>query len=138
LTSQDPQRWRWLGQGGSSWIQTGAFSFCPILQKQVELFNSGSGSDDSHVCNWTSFARTRPCELKRTIFNRRRLQISILSSAPQNKQSHSTSRKSKQQKAAMHAWTQVGIQVESCEGREKVDCEIDLGCERRSVVRRVG
>jgi hypothetical protein len=43
-------------------------------------------------------------------------------------------------KDAMHAWTQVGIkswhQVESCEGREKVDCKVDLGFKRASIVRR--
>jgi hypothetical protein len=82
-----------VGPCGSSWKQLEFFvQFC----EQVELFNSGSGSAAVMFAIGRSFARA--CnEDARTIFQQR-LRVSILSSALQNKQSHSTRRKSKQRK----------------------------------------
>jgi hypothetical protein len=102
LNESDPQPWRWWGRAaalGESW------SFLANFAQQVRLFNSGSGSDVvKSNCSILAVEVLLSClqldEFCKDMLMSRRKRYSaavlILAWALQNKQSHSTRRKSKQ------------------------------------------
>jgi hypothetical protein len=131
LDQSDPQRWRWWGRTaalGFSW------DFLSHFAKQVGLFNSGSGSAAAMFAIGQAL-QEHMNEHERTIFSSDDDFASRIGPAKQAIAFYEAQIKAA--KDAMRAWTFVGIKLKVVEGCEKVDCKIDLGCKRRSVVRRV-
>jgi hypothetical protein len=117
-----------VGPGGSSWRQ---LDFLSNFAKQVELFNSGSGSAAVMFAIGQAL-QGHVNEEARTIFKASlRFRFSHRPCKTSNRILRGANQSNERCDACMDScWHQ----VESCEGREKVDCEIDLGFKRRSVV----
>jgi TPR repeat protein len=105
LGESDPQRWRWLGQAAALGV---TYCFLPNFEKQVDLFNSGTGSAA------VMFAIGRAVqghvnEEARMIFNDDNDFDSRFGPAKQAIAFYESQIKAT--KDAMHAWTQVGIKL---------------------------
>jgi hypothetical protein len=102
----DPQRWRWWGRAaalGASW------RFLSNFAKQVELFNSGSGSAAVMFAIGQAL-QGHVNEEARTIFNIDTYDFdSRIGPAKQAIAFYEAQIKAT--KDAMHAWTQVGIKL---------------------------
>jgi TPR repeat protein len=101
----DPQRWRWWGRAaalGDSW------RFLFLFAKQVELFYSGCGSAAVMFAIGQAL-QGHVNEEARTIFNRSNNSVSLFGPAKQAIALYETQIKAT--KAAMRAWTLVGIKL---------------------------
>jgi TPR repeat protein len=105
LDESDPQRWRWLGRAaalGNNW------NFLFKFAKQVELFNSGSGSAPVMFAIGQAL-QGHVNEEARTIFNDSFDFVSRIGPAKQATAFYEAQIKAT--KDAMHAWTLVGIKL---------------------------
>jgi hypothetical protein len=104
LDESDPQRWRWLGRAaalGDNW------RFLSNFAEQVELFNSGSKSDAvMFAIGQALHGHVHATE--RAIFNDEDCSFDSLI-GPAKQAIAFNEAQIKATKAAMHAWTQVGI-----------------------------
>ena len=105
LDESDSQRWRWRGRAAAL---GGAPSFLASFTKQVELFNSGSGSA-AVVFAIGQTLQGHVNEQARTIFNRDHEFDSFIGPAKQAIAFYEAQIKAT--KAAMRAWTLVGIKL---------------------------
>jgi hypothetical protein len=125
LGVSDPQRWRWRGRAAAL---GNSCSFLYDFAKQVELFNSGSGSAA------VMFVIGRALqgyvnEDARTIFNEKHDYI-----GPAEQAIAFYEFQMKATKDAMRIWTQVGLRWNVVKDVRKLIAKIDLGLKRGSVV----
>jgi hypothetical protein len=126
-----PQRWGWWGRAAALGNWSG---FLYNFEKQVNLFNSGTGSAAVMFAIGQAL-QGHVNEDERTIFGEIVFQFSHWPSKASNRILRGANPSNERCHACMDSSRH---QDESCEGREKGDREIDLGFKRRSVVRRVG
>jgi TPR repeat protein len=105
LDASDPQRWYWLGHAaarGNNW------NFVSLFSKQVELFNSGSGSAVVMFAIGRAL-QGHVSEESRTIFKERHKFVSLIGPAKQAIAFYEAQIKAS--KDAMRAWTQIGVKL---------------------------
>jgi TPR repeat protein len=104
LDESDAQRWRWWGRAATHGASS---SFLFNFAKQVELFNSGSGSAAVMLAIGRAL-QGHMNEQERTIFNNGRKYDTLIVPAKQAIAFYEAQIKAT--KDAMRAWTQVGIE----------------------------
>jgi hypothetical protein len=107
LDESSSQRWRWWGRAAALGFRS-SFFFLSNFAKQVEMFNSGSGSGDVMFAIGQAL-QGQVNEQKRTIFNSDYDFDSLIGPAKQAIAFYESQIRAT--KSAMHAWTQVGIKL---------------------------
>jgi hypothetical protein len=130
LGESDPQRWRWWGRAAALVEKAGMFlsQFC---ETSYELFNSGSGS----AAVMFAIGQALQGHVNEQVENnfQQRFRFRLLYS-PCETSSRILRRANQSNEGCDACMDSCWNSFQRCEGREKVDCQTDLGFERRSVV----